>query len=208
MTVVLTILDEEFLMQIKNAKYLVTAVKPEQYPVHQISEIALVGRSNVGKSSLINTLVNHKGLARQSATPGKTREINFFSVNDTLILVDLPGYGYAKVSKTAKLAWGGMIETYLNTRQQLKLIIMLVDIRHKPTNDDQLMYDWLSAQAVPKLVVATKLDKISKNQVEGRLKEIRTTLGMTEMEALIPVSAETKIGRDEIWNHINQYLNR
>lgn len=193
-------------MQIKDAKYVVTAVKPEQYPLHNLPEIALVGRSNVGKSSIINSLLNRKGLARQSATPGKTREINFYSVNDSLYFVDLPGYGYAKVSKSAKEAWGEMIETYLNSRNNLKLIIMLVDIRHSPTTDDKLMYDWIATQTVPGLVVATKMDKIPRSQIVSRIRDTRTTLAMTENVILIPFSSVTHSGRDQIWSQINHLL--
>ncbi|HYH03102.1 MAG TPA: ribosome biogenesis GTP-binding protein YihA/YsxC [Bacillota bacterium] len=193
-------------MQIKSADYILTAVRPDQYPVHDRPEIALVGRSNVGKSSIINGLVNRKNLARVAATPGKTREINFYKVNNTLYLVDLPGYGYAKVSKTAKESWAEMIETYLNTRPHLRLTLMLVDIRHNPTADDQTMYQWLAGQDKPRLLVASKLDKIPVSQVGQRLQEIRAVLGMDSAESLIPFSAVTKQGRNEIWAQIESYL--
>jgi GTP-binding protein len=189
-------------MVIKDAAYELTAFKPEQYPKHNLPEIALVGRSNVGKSSLINALVNRKNLARASATPGKTRGLNFYNIDHQLYFVDLPGYGYAKVSKAEREFWGRMIETYLNTRRQLKLIIMLVDIRHTPSTDDQMMYQWIVSQNRPYLIVATKLDKISRSQIAKRLKEIRATLGLGEGDLLQPFSAETKHGRDEIWNQI------
>lgn len=189
-------------MVIKTATYILTAFEPEQYPNHQLPEVALVGRSNVGKSSLINALVNRKNLAKQSATPGKTRGLNFYDIDRRLYFVDLPGYGYAKVSKAEKEFWGRMIETYLNTRKQLDLIIMLVDIRHTPSTDDQMMYQWLTAWNKPNLVVATKLDKISRGQVKKRLDDIRSTLKMSDIEPVISFSAKTKQGRDEIWERI------
>ncbi len=193
-------------MEIKSASYELTAFKPDQYPNHNLPEIALVGRSNVGKSSLINTLVNRKNLARESATPGKTRGLNFYQIDHRLYFVDLPGYGYAKVSKAEKEFWGRMIETYLNTRNQLKLIIMLVDIRHTPSADDQTMYQWLTGQNIPNLVVATKLDKIPRGQTSKRLQDIRATLKLNEAEPLFPFSAETKQGREEIWNRITEII--
>jgi GTP-binding protein len=195
---------KELSMLIKDATYELTAFKPEQYPKHNLPEIALVGRSNVGKSSLINVLVNRKNLARESATPGKTRGLNFYNIDHQLYFVDLPGYGYAKVSKAEREFWGRMIETYLNTRNQLKLIIMLVDIRHTPSTDDQMMHQWIISQNRPYLIVATKLDKIPRGQVAKRLKEIRATLGLGEEDSLLPFSAETKQGRDEIWNQIRE----
>ena len=189
-------------MEIKIATYELTAFKPEQYPNHGSPEIAFVGRSNVGKSSMINALVNRKNLAKQSATPGKTRGLNFYHIDHRLYFVDLPGYGYAKVSKAEKEFWGRMIETYLNTRNQISLIIMLVDIRHTPSADDQTMYQWLVEVEKPNLVVATKSDKISRGQVSKRLQDIRATLKMSGMEPIIPFSAQTKQGREEIWNRI------
>ncbi len=193
-------------MQVKSATYELTAFKPDQYPNHNLPEIAFVGRSNVGKSSLINSLVNRKNLARESATPGKTRGLNFYNIDQKLYFVDLPGYGYAKVSKAEKEFWGRMIETYLNTRNQLNLVIMLVDIRHTPTADDQIMYQWITGQNKPNLVVATKLDKITRGQTPKRLQDIRATLGMGEEDMLFPFSAETKQGRDEIWNRIREII--
>lgn len=195
-------------MEIKTATYELTAFKPEQYPNHGSPEIAFVGRSNVGKSSLINALVNRKNLAKQSATPGKTRGLNFYRIDHGLYFVDLPGYGYAKVSKAEKVFWGRMIETYLNTRNQLSLIIMLVDIRHTPSADDQTMYQWLVEGEKPNLVVATKSDKISRGQVSKRLQDIRATLKMNPAEPIIPFSAQTKQGREEIWNRIWEIIRK
>jgi GTP-binding protein len=193
-------------MQIKSAQYEITAVNPQQYPARFWPEIAWVGRSNVGKSSIINALLNRKDLARVAATPGKTRVINFYNINDQFYLVDLPGYGYAKVSKTEKAAWAQMIETYLTTRDQLKMIVMLVDIRHAPSSDDQVMYDWLVSREQPKLIVATKADKVPVSKVPERLREIRATLGMAEAETLIPFSAVSKQGRNEVWDQIQMVL--
>ncbi|HEX2954888.1 MAG TPA: ribosome biogenesis GTP-binding protein YihA/YsxC [Bacillota bacterium] len=191
-------------MKIKNAQYVITAVKPEQYPNHRLPELAMVGRSNAGKSSLINTLVGQKNLARVASTPGKTREINFYNLDQQLFLADLPGYGYAKVSKEKKESWGEMIETYLNTREQLKLIIMLVDIRHAPSIDDQTMYEWIRSKGTPFIVVATKSDKIPRSQTVSRLKEICSVLKMGEEEQAIPFSSVTKQGMNEVWKAIDR----
>lgn len=193
-------------MNIKNAKYELTAVRPDQYPLHQLPEIALAGRSNVGKSSIINSLLNRRNLARVAAEPGKTRQINFYNIDNAFFFADLPGYGYARVSKIEKESWGEMIETYLNSREQLQLIIMLVDIRHAPSQDDQTMFDWLVTKNRSHLVVATKLDKINQGQVQKQLKNIRSTLAMNPDETLIPFSAVTGQGRDEIWNQIRQII--
>jgi len=195
-------------MEIKEARYVITAIKPEQYPVHDLPEIALVGRSNVGKSSLINTLLNRKNLARVAAAPGKTREINFYQIDRALYLTDLPGYGYARVSKSEKACWGEMIETYLQSRTQLKLILMVVDIRHTPTADDQLIYRWINGQGKAYLVVASKSDKIPRGRIGNRLQEIRTILDMRKTESLTPFSAVTKEGRKEIWIQINKIIDK
>lgn len=193
-------------VDLNKARYELTAVKPEQYPAGMIPEVALVGRSNVGKSSIINTLLNRKNLARVSAEPGKTQGINFYNVDDAFYLVDLPGYGYAKVSKEKKVSWGGIIETYLNIRRQLTLIVMLVDIRHAPSEDDKVMYGWILEHGMSHLIAATKADKISRGQVAARLQEIRKVLGTKEDTLIIPYSSETKQGREEVWNAINGRL--
>jgi len=184
------------------ARYELTAVKPSQYPEGNLPEVALVGRSNVGKSTIINTLLNRKNLARVSSVPGKTRGLNFYNIDDKLYLVDLPGYGYAKASKSQRSEWGSFINNYLNMRPQLKLVVMLVDIRHSPTGDDRTMYNWIVERNMPHIIVATKADKISRGQIKPRLKEISNVLGVPEGVPFIPYSSETKMGKEEIWNII------
>jgi len=193
-------------ININNAKFEITAVKPEQYPKSDKPEITFVGRSNVGKSSLINSMLNRKSLARVAATPGLTRVINFYNVDNILYFVDLPGYGFAKVSKTEKESWGSVVETYLKTRKQLKMVIMLVDIRHSPTDDDKLMNDWLKCNGIPYLITATKLDKIPRSKVKERVCDIRKVLELSDSVKVIPFSSETKQGREELWNEIKSQL--
>ncbi|NLK86919.1 MAG: YihA family ribosome biogenesis GTP-binding protein [Clostridiaceae bacterium] len=192
----------DYIVDINKSRYELTAVKPDQYPVVEMPEIALVGRSNVGKSSIINTLLNRRGLARVSSEPGKTRGINFYNIDDTLYFVDLPGYGFAKVSKAEKAAWGRMIETYLNKRKQLKMVLMLVDIRHQPTADDRMMYNWIVEMGLAHMVIATKADKITRGRIQGRLSEIRKTLDIRPGAELIAYSSETRQGRDQVWKEI------
>ena len=189
-----------------NARHEITAVKPSQYPDGNMQEIIFVGRSNVGKSSIINSLVNRKNLAKVGGVPGKTRVINFYNIDDKLYLVDLPGYGYANVSKTMKASWGNIVESYLNTRKNIRLVIMLVDIRHTPTKDDKVMYEWILAMGMPHLLVASKSDKISRSAIKPRLKDIRDTLGLPEETKLIPYSSQTGAGRDELWKAIEESL--
>ncbi len=191
-------------MVLNNAKFEITAVKPSQYPASNVSEVAFVGRSNVGKSSIINALLNRKNLARVGAAPGKTREINFYNIDNSLYFVDLPGYGYASVSKDKKSTWFDIVETYLYSRHQLKLIIMLVDIRHSPSAEDKMMYDWLISNNVPHLIVASKADKISRGQINPRLQDIVKVLGVKEGIEMVPFSSETKSGRDILLNHIQR----
>lgn len=195
-------------MDVRNADYKLTAVRPDQYPKATLPEIAFVGRSNVGKSSIINVLLNRRNLARKSATPGKTREINFYIVPNQCYFVDLPGYGYAKVSKDARIAWDEMIGTYLNTRPTLTLLIMLLDIRHAPSADDKTMYEWLKHQEIPFFLVATKLDKIPKGSVQKQLQLIAKELRLTDEDILIPFSAETRNGREEIMGLLDQVLTK
>lgn len=170
-------------------------------------EIAFAGKSNVGKSSLINGLINRKSLARTSSQPGKTPTINFYHVNDTMYLVDLPGYGYAKVSEEIKAKWGQMIERYLNTSPMLKAVFLLIDIRHEPSANDRNMYDWIIHNGFQPIIIATKLDKIKRSQVQKQVKLIRTGLDVVEGTPIIPFSAETKQGREEIWELIEEFCN-
>ena len=168
-------------------------------PDNLLPEFAFAGKSNVGKSSLINGLMNRKSYARTSSQPGKTQTINFYNINEQLYFVDLPGYGYAKVSMELRAKWGKMIERYLKKSEQLKLIFLLVDIRHEPSENDRDMYDWIVHNGFQPIVIATKLDKINRSQIAKQTKLIRTCLKMPKEGILIPFSAETKQGRDEIW---------
>lgn len=165
-------------------------------------EAAFAGKSNVGKSSLINALVNRRTFARTSGEPGKTQTINFYNVNDLLYLVDLPGYGYAKTSKETREKWGKMIERYLHGSKQLKQVFLLVDIRHAPSENDIIMYDWIKYQGYTPVIIATKLDKLNRSQAVKQTALVRNTLGMEKDEILIPFSAQTKQGRDEVWKVI------
>lgn len=169
-------------------------------------EFAFSGKSNVGKSSLINALMNRKAYARTSSSPGKTQTINFYHINEALYFVDLPGYGYAKVALAAKEKWGKMIERYLKTSAMLKMVFLLVDIRHEPSANDKLMYDWIIYNGYHPVIVATKLDKINRSQVQKHVKMLRQGLGMEKEGILIPFSAATKQGRDEIWTLIEDNM--
>ena len=175
-------------------------------PENDKPEIAFAGKSNVGKSSLINALMNRKSLARISATPGKTQTINFYNINREIYLVDLTGYGYAKVSEKEKEAWGKMIERYLHKSTMLKAVFLLIDIRHDPSKNDKMMYDWILHQGYEPVIIATKLDKLKKSQVAKQLKAIRTGLGLVSGTTVIPFSAKTKQGRDEIWEYAESRL--
>ncbi len=189
-------------MKIKTAEIIISAVAPKQYPEGCLPEIAMVGRSNVGKSSTINTMLNRKKLARVSSSPGKTRTINFYLINQEFHLVDLPGYGYAKVSKTERASWGKIIETYLSTRENLHEVVLLVDIRHKPSEDDKLMYDWIKHYGFGTIVVATKADKISRGNYQKHFKMIREELKMAPEDKIIPVSSLKKQGISQLWQAI------
>lgn len=171
-------------------------------PENDKPEIAFAGKSNVGKSSLINALMNRKSYARTSAQPGKTQTINFYNINEAMYYVDLPGYGYAKVSQAEKEKWGKMIERYLQSSKQLRCVFLLIDIRHDPSANDKQMYDWVVSNGYQPVIIATKLDKIKRSQVQKQLKAIRTGLGITTKVTMIPFSAETKQGREEIWSLI------
>lgn len=193
-------------MNVNNVSLASVAVKYSQYPTDEKMEIAFVGKSNVGKSSLINSLVNRKALARTSSNPGKTRTINFYNVEDKIYFVDLPGYGYAKVSKVEQEKWASMIESYLKKRKQLKYIIMLIDIRHEPSTNDILMYEWLKHYGFKIIIVATKSDKVKKNQLSKQLLSIKKSLELEEGELLLPFSSQTKEGKDELWNIIDSCI--
>lgn len=193
-------------MIVKKAEFIISAVEPSQYPYDGWPEVAFVGRSNVGKSSIINALTNRKSLARVGSTPGKTRLINFFNINDRLLFVDLPGYGYAKVSKEEKKAWGDLAETYLNTRKNLGLILMLVDIRHEPTDDDMIMVNYIKASGRKMAVVATKSDKIGRGEYNKQISMIRKVLSVDENTPVIPFSSIKRTGIDEVWSTIETIL--
>lgn len=191
------------MFKINNSDFVTSAVKRDQYPTTGLPEIAFVGRSNVGKSSIINALTNRRKLAKVSQTPGKTRLINFFIINnDELYLVDLPGYGYAKVSKTEKASWGNTIETYLSGRNELKRVVLLVDSRHKPTADDIQMHEWIKFYGYDEVIIATKSDKLSNNELRKSEKIIRDTLKLTKEDKLYFFSSVNKKGKDELVNEL------
>lgn len=195
-------------MKITSTEFIISAVGPGQYPEEGLPEIALAGRSNVGKSSLINRMIQRKNLARTSSQPGKTQTLNFYKINANLLFVDLPGYGFAKVSKTDRERWGKFIEQYLTERDALKLILLLVDIRHAPSKDDQVMYDWLKHLDLPVCVVATKADKVNRSQWQKHVKIVKETLRFIPSDTFILFSSETGMGRDELWETINAKLER
>lgn len=195
-------------MRITKADIETVAVKPSQYPPENLKEIAFAGRSNVGKSSLLNLLTGRKNLARVSGSPGKTRTINFFLINDEFRIVDLPGYGYAKVSRSVSEGWGEMMEKYLETRPNLLKVVQLVDIRHAPSKQDVQMYDYLRHFGLDGIVVATKADKISRNQMPKQIKLIRQTLGLDKDDIVIPVSALKKTGQEELLDIMETLLDQ
>ena len=185
---------------------LISAVKPEQYPELDLPEVALSGRSNVGKSTFINSMIGRKNMARTSQHPGKTQTLNFFNIDNQLIFVDVPGYGYAKVSKKQREAFGKMIETYITTREALKLVIQLVDLRHPPTEDDVLMYDFLKYYDIPTLIIATKEDKIPKGKVQKHIKIIKEKLELESGDQIISYSSIEKKKQDQIWAAISAFI--
>jgi GTP-binding protein len=189
-------------VKVTQAEIVMSAVKPEQYPTDGFPEFALAGRSNVGKSSFINKMINRKGLARTSSKPGKTQTLNFYKLNETIFFVDVPGYGYAKVSKTEREAWGKMIETYITTREPLRAMLLIIDLRHKPSADDVMMYDFLKHYEIPTIVIATKADKIPKGKWQKHLKVVRETLDLAKGDEIILFSSETGLGTDQAWNAI------
>ncbi len=193
-------------MKVNNVNLDKIGTKFEQYPDNGMNEIAFVGKSNVGKSSLINTMVSRKAIARISSTPGKTRTINFYNVEDKLYFVDLPGYGYARLSKSESEKWGKMVEKYLSQRDELKAIVLLIDIRHEVGKNDLQMYEWLKFYNRKTIIVCTKADKVSKNKLQSHLKVIKNGLDLQEGDIILPFSSHTNSGREELWNEISKVL--
>ena len=193
-------------MVIKNVSLDIVCGVTSTLPKTELPHIAFAGKSNVGKSSLINALMNRKSLARTSASPGKTQTINFYNVNDALYLVDLPGYGYAKVAQAVKEQWGKLIERYLQNTKELRAVFLLIDIRHDPSANDKMMYDWIVSNGYHPVIVATKLDKIKRSQHAKQIKAVRTGLGLSADDILIPVSSQTKQGIPELWDVIEQFI--
>ncbi|KIO61039.1 ribosome biogenesis GTP-binding protein YihA/YsxC [Caldifermentibacillus hisashii] len=193
-------------MKIKSAEIVISAVSKAQYPENSLPEIALAGRSNVGKSSFINKMLNRKNLARTSSKPGKTQTLNFYLINEAFYFVDVPGYGYAKVSKTERAKWGNMIESYLTGRHELKSVILIVDLRHPPTNDDVLMYQFLKHYLIPVIVIATKADKIPRGKWEKHAKVVKEKLAIKKEDPVIIFSSETGVGKEEVWQVIGKWI--
>lgn len=193
-------------MVIKNVSLDIVCGITSKLPENDRPEIAFAGKSNVGKSSLINALMNRKSLARTSSQPGKTQTINFYNVNDAMYLVDLPGYGYAKVSKSAQEQWGKLIERYLHQSKMLKAVFLLIDIRHEPSNNDKMMYDWIVNNGYNPIIIATKLDKLKRSQVQKHVKMIKQGLNLIPGTQVIPFSATSKQGREEIWQLMEELL--
>lgn len=190
---------------IKNVNLETVCGITSKLPENILPEVAFAGKSNVGKSSLINGLMNRKSYARTSGQPGKTQTINFYKINEEIYFVDLPGYGYAKVSEAVKAKWGQMIENYLHNSRQLRLVFLLVDIRHEPSENDKHMYRWIVDQGFNPIIIATKMDKLKRSQVQKHLNQIKKALNVTEGTPLVPFSSLSKQGRDEIWELIEQY---
>lgn len=193
-------------MIIKSSEYIISAVGKKQYPEEGLPEIALAGRSNVGKSSLINKVINRKNLARTSSKPGKTQTLNFYLINQQFYFVDFPGYGFAKVSQEVKAEWSKFIEEYLSQREVLKGVIHIIDVRHPPTNDDCIMYEWLTHFQLPTLVVATKADKISRGNWQKHLKEIKKKMKLLPNQPLVLFSAETGQGIEEVHQWVEKMV--
>ena len=193
-------------MIVKNPQFEISAVKPSQYPKSGLPEIVLVGKSNVGKSSFVNTMINRKKLARTSSEPGKTRQLNFYNIDSTFYFVDLPGYGYSKMSKKEQEQVGRFIEEYLKNRQSISLIVFLLDIRHKPSENDKLMYNYIISSGIPCIVLANKADKIAITKVENEVKSLQTYLNPLNDITFLPFSAERKIYSEEVWKEIDKYI--
>lgn len=193
-------------MIVKNPKFEISAVKPAQYPNNDLPQIVLVGKSNVGKSSFINTMVNRKKLARTSSEPGKTRQINFYNIDEKFYFVDLPGYGYSKMSKEEQVRVGNFIEEYLSTCKKIALIVFLIDIRHAPTENDRLMYNYIINTNSPCLVVANKADKIAVTKVDGAVSDLQEQLNPLKDLTFLPYSAERKIYNENVWDYLSKFV--
>ncbi|MFC4078422.1 ribosome biogenesis GTP-binding protein YihA/YsxC [Salinithrix halophila] len=193
-------------MKVTQAELIISAVDPRQYPEDALPEIALAGRSNVGKSSLINRMIHRKNLARTSSKPGKTQTINFYRINGVLTFADMPGYGFAKVSKAVRAAWGRMSEQYLTQRHNLAGILQVIDLRHPPTKDDIAMYEWLKHLGIPVIVAATKADKITRGQWPKHKKQVKEGLQMEPKDPLILFSSQTGQGKEELWSEIGRLI--
>ncbi|HBT73280.1 MAG TPA: YihA family ribosome biogenesis GTP-binding protein [Lysinibacillus sp.] len=193
-------------MKVHNVEMVISAVRPDQYPEDGLPEFALAGRSNVGKSSFINRMIGRKALARISSKPGKTQTLNFYKIEEQLFFVDVPGYGYAKVSKSEREAWGKMIERYFTGRQELKAVVQIIDLRHPPTADDRMMYDFLKHYNIPCIVIATKADKIPKGKWDKHKKIVKETLELEKSDPLIVFSSETGLGFEEVWETIENKM--
>ena len=194
-------------MLVKNPKFEISAVSPKQYPKNNLPEIVLVGKSNVGKSSFINTMINRKKLARTSSEPGKTRQINFYNIDETFYFVDLPGYGYSKMSKKEQEQVGKFIEEYLFNRKEISLIIFLIDIRHSPSANDRLMYNYIISSGLPFIILANKADKIAITKVDNAVLDLQKQINPIGDITTLPFSSERKIDKDSVWSIIDDYLN-
>lgn len=203
-----TLFERRGRMKVHNAEIVISAVSPKQYPETDLPEIALAGRSNVGKSSFINTLIDRKNLARTSGKPGKTQTLNFYLIENALHFVDVPGYGYAKVSKTERAKWGEMIETYITSRKQLRAVVSLVDVRHDPSREDIQMYEFLKYYGIPVIVVATKADKIPRGKWNKHTSAIKKKLDFDPNDTFILFSSETKMGKEEAWQAIETAIEK
>ena len=193
-------------MKVKNPRFEISAVSPNQYPKNDLPQIVLVGKSNVGKSSFINTMINRKSLARTSSEPGKTRQINFYNIDDIFYFVDLPGYGYSKMSKREQEKVGSFIEQYLAESKNISLVIFLVDIRHNPTENDKLMYDYIIQSGLPFIILGNKADKIAPTKVEATVKDLQKQINPIGDVIMLPFSAEKKIYTEDVWEVIDKYV--
>ncbi len=196
----------EFIMKVNNPKFEVSAVSPKQYPKNDLPQIVLVGKSNVGKSSFINTMINRKALARTSSEPGKTRQINFYNIDEAFYFVDLPGYGYSKMSKQEQEKVGSFIEQYLVKSENIALVVFLIDIRHNPTENDRLMYDYIIRSGLPFIILANKADKIAPTKVEATVKDLQKQINPIGDAKMLPFSAEKKIYTEDVWKVIDEYI--